>query len=79
VSRIKEYYHDEICEGLGKISNDREGIAPRRGTSTHLSVRKEMSATRQINGEPAIVSTSKDETQTDLGGTLPNDGRVRGH
>ena len=75
MGRIKEYYHEEICEGL---RSDRELYAPRRGTSTHHNLRKEMSATRQINGEPAIVRTSEDETQTDLGCELPYHGRVRG-
>jgi hypothetical protein len=69
VSRIKEYYHEEICEGL-KECNDRELYALRRETSTHLSLRKEIIT--------VIVRTSEDETQTDLGGELPNDGRVRG-
>jgi hypothetical protein len=63
--KIKEYYHEEICEGL---RSDREVIAPRRGTSAHLSLRK----------ETKVVRTSEDETQTDLGGELPNNSRVRG-
>ena len=49
-----------------------------RGTSTHHNLRKEVSATRQINGEPATICTSEDETQTDLGCELPYYGRVRG-
>jgi hypothetical protein len=65
VCRIKEYYHEEICEGL---RSDRELYAPRRGTSTHHNLRK----------ETKVVSTSEDETQTDLGCELPYNGRVRG-
>ena len=65
MSKIKEYYHEEICEGL---RSDREGIAPRRETSTHHNLRK----------ETQVVRTSEDETQTDLGCELPFHGRVRG-
>ena len=75
MSKTKEFYHEEICEGL---RSDREGIAPRRETSTHHNLRKEMSATVSIRREPAIVRTSEDETQTDLGCELPYHGRVRG-
>jgi hypothetical protein len=65
MSRIKEYYHNEICKGL---NNDRELYALRRETSTHLSLRK----------ETKVDNTSEDETQTDLEGELLYDGRVRG-
>jgi hypothetical protein len=65
VSKTKEYNHEEICEGL---RSDREGIAPRRETSTHHNLRK----------ETKVVRTSEDETQTDLGCELPYYGRVRG-
>ena len=62
---MKKYYHEEICEGL---YNDREGTAPRRETSAHVSLRK----------ETKVICTSDGETQTDLGDELLYDGRVRG-
>jgi hypothetical protein len=68
MSKTKEYYHEEICEGL---RNDREGIAPRRETSTHHNLRKESASFGTSGPRSQLVCTSEDETQTDLGCELP--------
>jgi len=75
MSKIKEYYHNEICEGL---RSDREDIAPRRETSTHHNSRKESEPLGVSGLRSQLVRTSEDETQTDLGCELPYHGRVRG-
>ena len=72
-------YYTNVFTIFTILNSERELYALRRGTSTHLSVRKESAPLGDSGLRLQLVSTSKDETQTDLGGTLPNDGRVRGH